>query len=160
MLLSFLFLHENICCGYSLEAPRRGASNEYPQHTFLWRNKKNIMWITPLICSYAYVVTTWAITKENVPSKVHPTKTQISLGIRTIWSVFLSTWKNFTSLAIQNVHNEDSDQTKQIGRLVQIFPGTHVWRYTFWLCSSHNADTHLHIQNLCDGQHQQKWNHK
>ena len=27
---------------YSLEAPRRGASNEYPQHMFLWRSKKNI----------------------------------------------------------------------------------------------------------------------
>ena len=25
---------------YSLEAPRRGASNEYPQHMFSWRNKK------------------------------------------------------------------------------------------------------------------------
>ena len=31
----FLFLHENICCGYSLEAPRQGASNEYPQHVFV-----------------------------------------------------------------------------------------------------------------------------
>ena len=31
----FLFLNENICCGYSLEAPRRGASNEYPQHVFI-----------------------------------------------------------------------------------------------------------------------------
>ena len=30
----------------------RGASNKYPQHMFLWRNKKNIMWIPPLICSY------------------------------------------------------------------------------------------------------------
>ena len=28
-LIFFLFLDENICCGYSLEAPRRGASNEY-----------------------------------------------------------------------------------------------------------------------------------
>ena len=27
---------------YSLEAPRRGASNEYPQHMFSLRNKKNI----------------------------------------------------------------------------------------------------------------------
>ena len=25
---------------YSLEMPRRGASNEYPQHMFSWRNKK------------------------------------------------------------------------------------------------------------------------
>ena len=38
----FLFLYKNICCGYSLEAPRRGTSNEYPQHMFLSRNKKNI----------------------------------------------------------------------------------------------------------------------
>ena len=38
----FLFLDENICCGYSLEAPRRGASNEYPQHMFLSRIKKDI----------------------------------------------------------------------------------------------------------------------
>ena len=33
----------NIRCGYSLEAPLRGASNEYPQHTFSWRNKKIII---------------------------------------------------------------------------------------------------------------------
>ena len=32
----------NICCGYSLEAPRRGASNEYPQYIFSCRNNKNI----------------------------------------------------------------------------------------------------------------------
>ena len=32
---------ENIDCGYSLEPPRRGGSNEYPQSMFLGRNKKN-----------------------------------------------------------------------------------------------------------------------
>ena len=37
---------------HSLEVPRRGASNEYPQDMFLWRNKKNIVWIPSLICSY------------------------------------------------------------------------------------------------------------
>ena len=37
------FLHENIYCGYSLEAPRWGASNEYPQYMFSWRNKINIV---------------------------------------------------------------------------------------------------------------------
>ena len=31
----------NIDCGYSLEPPRRGGSNEYPQSMFLGRNKKN-----------------------------------------------------------------------------------------------------------------------
>ena len=31
----------NIDCGYSLEPPHRGGSNEYPQSMFLSRNKKN-----------------------------------------------------------------------------------------------------------------------
>ena len=39
--LIFLFLHKNICCGYSLEAPCRGASNDYPQYMFLLRNGEN-----------------------------------------------------------------------------------------------------------------------
>ena len=32
---------QNIDCGYSLEPPRRGGSNEYPQSMFLSWNKKN-----------------------------------------------------------------------------------------------------------------------
>ena len=32
---------QNIDCGYSLEPPRRGGSNEYPQSMFLSRNKEN-----------------------------------------------------------------------------------------------------------------------
>ena len=34
----FLFLHKNICCGYSLEATRQGASNKYPQHNVFTEN--------------------------------------------------------------------------------------------------------------------------
>ena len=32
--LFFLFLLKHIDCGYSLEPPRRGGSNEYPQSMF------------------------------------------------------------------------------------------------------------------------------
>ena len=32
---------QNIDCGYSLEPPRRGGFNEYPQSMFLSRNNKN-----------------------------------------------------------------------------------------------------------------------
>ena len=32
---------QNIDCGYSLEPPQRGGSNEYPQSMFLSRNKKH-----------------------------------------------------------------------------------------------------------------------
>ena len=59
ILITFLLLNENTCCGYSLEEPLWGsgysleepwwgASNEYPQPMFSSRNKKNIMWI-PLL---------------------------------------------------------------------------------------------------------------
>ena len=37
----FLISVQNIDCRYSLEPPRRGGSNEYPQSMFLSRNKKN-----------------------------------------------------------------------------------------------------------------------
>ena len=42
---------QNIDCGYSLEPPRRGGSNEYPQSMFLSRNKKKIMY-TPVNPSF------------------------------------------------------------------------------------------------------------
>ena len=32
---------QNIDCGYSLEPPSQGSSNEYPQSMFLSRNRKN-----------------------------------------------------------------------------------------------------------------------
>ena len=35
---------QNKDCGYSLEPPRRGGSNEYPQSMFLSRNKKNYVY--------------------------------------------------------------------------------------------------------------------
>ena len=37
----FHIFAQNIDCGYSLEPPRRGGSNKYPQSMFLNRNKKN-----------------------------------------------------------------------------------------------------------------------
>ena len=39
---------QNIDCGYSLELPGRGGSNEYPQSMVLSRNKKNNVYpVTP-----------------------------------------------------------------------------------------------------------------
>ena len=42
---------QNKDCGYSLEPPRRGGSNEYPQSMFLSRNKKiNVYPCKPQFC--------------------------------------------------------------------------------------------------------------
>ena len=40
MVFFFHISAPNINCGYSLEPPWRGGSNEYPQSMFLSRNKK------------------------------------------------------------------------------------------------------------------------
>ena len=40
-LILFYISAQNIDCGYSLEPPRQGGSNEYPQSMFLSGNKKN-----------------------------------------------------------------------------------------------------------------------
>ena len=42
-----LFLLKNIGCGYLLELPRRGGSNEYPQSVFwaeIWKNIRVFIW--------------------------------------------------------------------------------------------------------------------
>ena len=44
-LIFFLISAQDIDCGYSLEPPRRGGSNEYPQSMFLSRNMKNNVYI-------------------------------------------------------------------------------------------------------------------
>ena len=41
-----------IGCGYSLEAPRGGASNEYPQPMFLWRTGEKY---SKIITKYSYL---------------------------------------------------------------------------------------------------------
>ena len=38
---NFHIFAQNIDCGYPLEPPRRGGSNEYKESMFLSRNKKN-----------------------------------------------------------------------------------------------------------------------
>ena len=59
---------------------------------------------------------------------VRPAKTQISLGIRPVWSESsLSAWRNLGSLASHWAHSEDSDQTGRMPRLIWVFAGrTHI----------------------------------
>ena len=53
---------------------------------------------------------------------VRPAKTQISLGIRPVWSESsLSAWRRIRSLATHWKHNEDSDQTWRMPRLIWVF---------------------------------------
>ena len=54
ILIFFLFFAQNIDCGYNLEPPHRGGSNEYPQSGTVWsKNKKNRY--TPANPSFFYI---------------------------------------------------------------------------------------------------------
>ena len=55
---------------------------------------------------------------------VRPAKTQVSLGIRPVWSESsLSAWRNLGPLATHWAHSKDSDQTGQMPRLIWVFIG-------------------------------------
>ena len=60
------------------------------------------------------------------PTKWHvrPAQTQISLGIRPVWSESsLSAWSKLGSLATHWAHSEDSEQTGPMPRLIWVFAG-------------------------------------
>ena len=53
---------------------------------------------------------------------MRPAKTQITLGIRPVWSESsLSAWSNLGYLATHWAHSEDSDQTGWMPRLIWVF---------------------------------------
>ena len=53
---------------------------------------------------------------ESIKWHMRPAKTQISLGIRPVWSeASLAAWRKLGSLATHWAHSEDSDQTGRMG---------------------------------------------
>ena len=55
---------------------------------------------------------------------VRPAKTQISLGIRPVWSESsLSAWRKLRSLATRWAHSEGSGQTGRMPMLIWVFAG-------------------------------------
>ena len=67
---------------------------------------------------------------------MRPAKTQISLGIRPVWSESsLSAWRKLGSLATQWAHSKDSDQTRQMPRLIRVFAGCTVTLLVLSCCS-------------------------
>ena len=62
--------------------------------------------------------------KKQIKWHVCPGKTQISLGIRPVWSEFsLSAWRKLGSLPTHWAHIEDYDQTERMPRLIWVFAG-------------------------------------
>ena len=74
----------------------------------------------------------WAATWQNQWSDCAPVKTQISLGIRPVWSESsLSAWRKLGSLATHWAHREDSDQTGRMPGWSESLLGT---QSLYWFC--------------------------
>ena len=103
---------------------RRGRERWSPGHADAPTESKNatngklVSKVTVLIKEMSRLMTK--------PTKWHvrPAKTQISLGIRPVWSESsLSAWRKLRSLATHWAHSEDSDQTGWMPRLIWVFAG-------------------------------------
>ena len=103
---------QNIDCGYSLEPPRRGGSNEYPQSMFLSRNKKNNVY--PCKPQFYYI---------KVGFK----------GVKIIWACFRDVEKCVLSRAMakKSTFLSLSVLTQQTtnGCFVSIFPENRIWHW-------------------------------
>ena len=129
MLISFLFLSKNICCGYSLEAPRRGASNEYPQHMFSSRNKKNIMWIPPLICSYGISLESSASNLFEVPCCIFLAEMHCS---EAGWRQNLTIWHTCTILKKRKRKKERPEAHRFVSNY-NILPSCTWWQSFYYV---------------------------
>ena len=85
-----------------------------------------IIWQNVSWCSAETILTKYLSRDERKRTfwHVRPTKTQIRLRMRTVWSESsLSEWRNFASLAIQNAPSEDSDHIARMRRMIWVFSG-------------------------------------
>ena len=77
---------------------------------------------------------------------VRPAKTQISLGIRPVWSESsLSAWRKLESLGTHWAHSEDSDQTGRMPKLIWVF----AWRTVILLVLSWGGTFYSAIVEMC-----------
>ena len=104
---------------------------------FLWIIYVNFCWTVYNFCLSVYNINELRHDKTNKVT-VRPVMTQISLGIRPVWSEsLLSAWKNIGSLATHWAHSEDSDQTGQMPRLIWVFIGRTLVLLVLSCCSSY-----------------------
>ena len=109
VVIFYLFLHKNICFGYSLEVPHWGTSNEYPQHRFFREIIKNISLDTPIILGHE--------TDSVFFSYLKPLKRQEQLHMKmssvyVICWIFLQTFQTYFCIQANSV---DPDQTAPKG---------------------------------------------
>ena len=95
------------------------------EETYTWLRKQNAVYEDYIVSGLCKPVVYEPRHDKTDKMSLCPSKSQISLGIRPVWSESsLSAWRNLGSLATHWVHSEDSDQTGWMPRLIWVF----AWR--------------------------------
>ena len=71
---------QNIDCGYSLEPPGQGGSNEYPQSMFLSRNKKNNVYP----CKPQFYYIKWGLRGSKLYRRVFVMLGQVKIEVLSV----------------------------------------------------------------------------
>ena len=103
----------------------------YRQKVFVWGEMYSYSFTSgkTYLVIQTWRIVKWATTWQNHKVTVRPAKTQISLGIRPVWSESsLSAWIKLGSLATHSAHSEDSDQTGRMLRLICLR-----WAHTYFV---------------------------
>ena len=115
-----------------------------------WMSEKRNLFLKypPLSVSLQKLHEPWHDKTNKV--SVCPAKTQISLGIRPVWSESsLSAWRKLGSIATHEAHSEDSDQTGRMPRLIWVFAGcTVILLVLSWFASATNKVSSLSTTSL------------
>ena len=119
--LSFRWAHMSLCWFYHEAAHFKFRTVKYLSCCSI--SSPTSLQISDLKSTYTHTLKSRRMTKQT-KWPVRPAKTQISLGIRPVWSEsLLSIWRRFGSLDTHKAHSEDSDQTGRMHRLIWVFTG-------------------------------------
>ena len=88
-----------------------------------WRRKWSSIVSVPDHCLFIYFLKVSRDMTKPTKMTVRPVNTQISLGIRPVWSESSLSAKKLGSLATHCAHSEDTDQTGRMPRVIWVFDG-------------------------------------
>ena len=133
---TYIFI-KNLCCRYSLEAPQRGASNEYPQPTLSWRTGENdpriFIKYPSLTRSLQLPISFFCLCCYFVPKRT--AHAHISLCIRAVWSrpsLSANRIIGYYGLCVW-MKRKSSGDTLRMRRII--------WICAFWACPKNNTST-------------------
>ena len=111
----FLISAQNIDCGYSLEPPHRGGSNEYPQSMFWAEIRKKVrffIWKVSFFDGKIFSIFEWVCFRNGskARSRIYATSNVYTLFSRS--DLLTKSMRTFFPLTVENIFSGDEKKEK------------------------------------------------